>query len=38
MAEFARPELQVRSRTPGGAEARYTLGELLPFAFTQTFL
>lgn len=38
MAEFAGPELQVRSRTPAGAEASYTLADLLPFAFTQTFL
>lgn len=38
MAEFAGPELQIRSRTPAGAEASYALSELLPFAFTQTFL
>lgn len=38
MAEFATPELPVRSRTPRGEEASYSLGELLPLAFTKTFL
>jgi cytidine deaminase len=38
MAEFAVPGLPVRSRTPAGKEARYTLGELLPHAFTRSFL
>ncbi|MFY1830134.1 cytidine deaminase [Myxococcus fulvus] len=38
MAEFAGPNLPVRSRSPGGDEARYTLGELLPHAFTKDFL
>ena len=37
MAEFAGPELEVRSRTPGGAEQRYALGELLPHAFGAGF-
>jgi cytidine deaminase len=38
MAEFGPPDLPVRSRTPKGGEARYTLGELLPHAFTKDFL
>lgn len=38
MAEFASPELPVRSRNLKGDEARYTLGELLPYAFTRDFL
>jgi cytidine deaminase len=38
MAEFASPELAVRSRTPTGEEASYSLGQLLPLAFTKTFL
>ncbi|MCP3103259.1 cytidine deaminase [Myxococcus sp. K15C18031901] len=37
MAEFAGNALSVRSRTPKGDEARYTLGELLPHAFTKDF-
>lgn len=37
LAEFGTPELPVRSRTLGGQEAKWTLGELLPFAFTQRF-
>ncbi|MBZ4419599.1 cytidine deaminase [Myxococcus sp. RHSTA-1-4] len=37
MAEFASADLPVRSRTPKGGEARYTLGELLPHAFTKAF-
>ncbi|WP_338864258.1 cytidine deaminase [Myxococcus stipitatus] len=38
MAEFAGPNLPVQSRTPKGDVARYTLGELLPHAFTKDFL
>jgi cytidine deaminase len=38
MAEFGGPELPVRSRNLKGEEARYTLGELLPHAFTRDFL
>jgi cytidine deaminase len=38
MAEFADGSLPVRSRTLGGDEARYTLGELLPHAFGAGFL
>ena len=38
MAEFAGPDLPVRSRTLAGEEDRYSLGELLPHAFTRTFL
>jgi cytidine deaminase len=38
MAEFAGPTLPVRSRTPKGDEARYSLQELLPHAFTSSFL
>lgn len=38
MAEFAGPDLPVRSRTLKGDEARYSLGELLPHAFTRAFL
>ena len=38
IAEFADPEAPVRSRTPGGDEARYTLAELLPHAFTRDYL
>lgn len=38
MAEFAGPELEVRSRNLQGQEARYTLGELLPHAFTREYL
>jgi cytidine deaminase len=38
MAEFAGPGLPVRSRTPKGDEARYSLQELLPHAFTASFL
>jgi cytidine deaminase len=37
-AEFARPEMPVRSRSSTGEEARYTLGELLPHAFGREFL
>lgn len=38
MAEFAGPDLQVRTRTLHGQEQAYTLGELLPHAFTREFL
>jgi cytidine deaminase len=38
IAEFASPETPIRSRTPDGEVARYTLSELLPFAFTREFL
>ncbi|PTL78475.1 cytidine deaminase [Vitiosangium sp. GDMCC 1.1324] len=38
MLEFAPKELPVRSRNLKGDEARYTLGELLPHAFTRDFL
>lgn len=37
MAEFCGQDLPVRSRTPKGDEARYTLGGLLPHAFTKDF-
>jgi len=37
LMEFA-PELELLSVTRGGAEARWTLGELLPHAFTPTSL
>jgi cytidine deaminase len=38
IAEFASPEAPIRSRTPQGQVDRYTLSELLPFAFTGEFL
>ncbi len=38
LAEFGAPELPVASRTVSGIEARWTLGELLPHAFTRSFL
>lgn len=38
LAEFGPPEIPVRSRTADGDEARWTLGDLLPFAFTGEFL
>ncbi|QRK04062.1 cytidine deaminase [Archangium violaceum] len=38
MLEFAPKELPVRSRNLRGNEARYSLGELLPHAFTRDFL
>jgi len=38
LAEFAGMELPVRSRNLAGIESRYTLGELLPHAFTKSFL
>ncbi|MGV3624219.1 MAG: cytidine deaminase [Archangium sp.] len=37
LAEFGTPELPIRSRIMDGTEAKWTLGELLPFAFTKTF-
>jgi cytidine deaminase len=37
LAEFAAANLPIRSRTPH-AEASWTLGELLPHAFTRSFL
>lgn len=38
MAEFGAPDLPVRSRNLKGDEARYSLRELLPHAFTSDFL
>jgi len=38
MAEFAGPDLPVRMRDLKGREASYTLGDLLPHAFTKSFL
>ena len=38
MLEFAPKDLPVRSRNLKGDEARYTLGELLPHAFSSDFL
>ncbi|WP_225410810.1 cytidine deaminase [Stigmatella hybrida] len=38
MAEFAGPELPIRSRTLQDQEASYSLRELLPYAFTRDFL
>jgi cytidine deaminase len=38
MAEFAGPDLLVRSRTLKQEEAQYTLRDLLPHAFTRDFL
>jgi cytidine deaminase len=38
LAEFAGPGFAVRSRTLDGAEAVYTLAELLPHTFTRSFL
>jgi cytidine deaminase len=35
LAELGGPDLPVRSRTPAGAEAGWTLGQLLPSAFTR---
>lgn len=37
LAEFGDASLEVRSRTPAGAEKTWTLGELLPHAFTKSF-
>jgi cytidine deaminase len=38
--EFAKGnrKLEVRSRTPSGKEAKWTIGELLPHPFTKAFL
>lgn len=38
LAEFLGPQTEIRSRTPDGAEAGYTLAELLPHAFNRDFL
>lgn len=38
LAEFAGPALPVASRTTSGQLAKWTLGELLPHAFTRAFL
>jgi len=38
IAEFGPASTEVRSRTTDGGEAQYTLGELLPHAFTKDFL
>jgi cytidine deaminase len=38
MAEFGAPSLQVRSRNLEGRESRHALEELLPHAFTSSFL
>lgn len=38
LAEFCSPGMWVGSRTPKGREAQWTLAELLPHAFTRSFL
>lgn len=38
LAEFGAPELPIGSRTVSGQEARWTIAELLPHAFTRSFL
>lgn len=38
LAEFADPSLEIRSRNLAGQEARWTLGALLPSAFSRSFL
>jgi cytidine deaminase len=38
MAEFGPSSMEVRSRNIEGSEEKYTLGELLPHAFTAEFL
>jgi cytidine deaminase len=38
LSEFAGPQLPVRSRNAAGLEAAWTLGELLPDAFSRSFL
>jgi cytidine deaminase len=38
MSEQAKPNLPVRARTLRGRETQWTLGELLPDAFTDRFL
>ena len=35
LIELGGPSMEVRSRTKSGAEAKWTVGELLPHAFTQ---
>lgn len=37
LAEFGDASMPVRSRTPAGLEKQWTLGELLPHAFTKSF-
>jgi cytidine deaminase len=37
LAEFGDSSLEVRSRTASGLEKTWTLGELLPHAFTKSF-
>ncbi|MEW6430952.1 MAG: cytidine deaminase [Myxococcota bacterium] len=37
LAEFGDASMPVRSRTPAGLERPWTLGELLPHAFTKSF-
>lgn len=38
LAEFASPDMVIRSRTLQGQESQWTLEGLLPFAFTRSFL
>jgi len=38
LAEFAEPSLEIRSRNLLGEEAKWTLGGLLPAAFSRSFL
>jgi len=38
IAELAPKDLEIRSRTADGQEARYTLAELLPHLFDKSFL
>ncbi len=38
LAEFGEPALEIRSRNLAGQEARWTLGALLPSAFSRSFL
>ena len=38
MAEFAKPDLPVRCRNVEGKERRFTLGRLLPHAFSSRYL
>jgi cytidine deaminase len=38
IAEFGSPSTPVASRTVSGKQAEWTLGELLPHAFTRSFL
>ena len=37
LAEFGAPSLPVASRTVSGQTAKWTVGELLPHAFTKSF-